>query len=161
MPRTCTICKHKQRDAIDTALVAGETYRYVSKQWSISVGALERHKAEHIPALIIRAHDAHAIATADELLDQLGELAEDARRIKGECERLKDFRTALAGIRELVRILELLAELRGKLNRTPQVNVIGSNEWMAIRWLILHALEPYPDAQRAVVKALTDDHAQN
>ena len=111
--------------------------------------------------MIVKAHDAHAIATADDLLDQLGDLANDARRIKNECEKQKDYRTALAGIRELVRILELLAELRGKLNRTPQVNILLSMEWTTIRANIMHSLEPYPDARLAVAKALNNGVTPN
>lgn len=157
MPRTCSVCTHKQRDQIDAALVNGESATKISAKYRVTDDALNRHCQSHIPALIVKAHDAHAIATADDLLDQLGNLANDARRIKNECEEIKDYRTALAGIRELVRILELLAELRGKLNRAPQINVLVSNEWLMIRGLILTALEPYPDARLAVTKALNDD----
>jgi hypothetical protein len=42
---------------------------------------------------------------------QLEKLASDARRIQEKAERAKDYRSALAGVRELTRLVELTVKL--------------------------------------------------
>jgi hypothetical protein len=44
MPRSCTICTHPQRTAIETALVAGDAFRIIAKRFGTSPAALFRHK---------------------------------------------------------------------------------------------------------------------
>jgi hypothetical protein len=45
MPRSCTICRHPQRTAVEMALVDGIPLRTIADQWSVSKTALIRHKA--------------------------------------------------------------------------------------------------------------------
>ena len=44
MPRTCTVCTHLKREAIDQALVSGEPFRHIAAQTGTSTGALQRHE---------------------------------------------------------------------------------------------------------------------
>jgi len=69
VPRSCTVCDHPERLAIDKALVAGDVYRYVAKRFAISVAALQRHKANHLPVVVAEAkqrqaesHQSHVVA---------------------------------------------------------------------------------------------------
>lgn len=49
MPRSCTICGHPERPAIDEALFRNNVpFRNVSKQYQVTVSALFRHK-QHAP----------------------------------------------------------------------------------------------------------------
>ncbi len=48
MPRTCTICRHPDRAAIEADLRAGITYRDVARRHKISKDALSRHWARHV-----------------------------------------------------------------------------------------------------------------
>ncbi len=64
MARTCTICSHPQRDAIDQALVTGETLRNLALRFAISAAALHRHRHEHMPVVLARAQQARAEAQA-------------------------------------------------------------------------------------------------
>jgi len=50
--------------------------------------------------------------------------------------------------------LELLAKLLGELDERPQFNLHISPEWLELRAVILGALEPHPDAARAVLGAI-------
>lgn len=52
MPRPCTVCTHAARAAIETALVDGVSFRNIAKQQRVSIGALSRHKAEHLPRVL-------------------------------------------------------------------------------------------------------------
>ena len=52
MPRTCTICAHTQRPAIDGELVAGLSAPQVAAKYRVSSDALTRHRAHIAPAVI-------------------------------------------------------------------------------------------------------------
>ena len=58
MPRPCTACTHPDRHQIDEALAAGTSYRSVAKRFGLSLGAVSRHKANHM-----------IVVTADEPLE--------------------------------------------------------------------------------------------
>lgn len=154
MPRVCTVCTHADRPAIDQALVAGESFRNVSERFGTSATALFRHKAEHLPAALVQAQAAEQVARADDLLSQLLSLQADARRIGKKAEDAGDLRTALAGVRELVRIVELTAKLVGELDERPQVTLTTAPEWLLVRAALLEALRPYPAARAAVAARL-------
>lgn len=73
MPRPCTICNHPERGAIDKALVASESYRNIAVRFGTSVASLQRHKAEHIRALLATARQRQGEASAmhgQHLVDQ-------------------------------------------------------------------------------------------
>ncbi len=160
MPRTCTICAHAEREAIDAALVAGEPFRNIAERSGTSPPALFRHRADHIPPALAQATEAAEVARADTLLGQLAELRADARRIGGKAEDAGDLKTALSGIRELVRIVELTAKLVGELDDRPVVNVLVAPEWLLVRATLLDALRPHPEARQAVAARLVTLAAQ-
>ncbi len=154
MPRTCTICSHAQRPAIDRALVDGTTYRTIADRFGLSETALKRHKADHLPATLAKAREASEVAAADDLLGQIQELRRKAIELLGKAEKAGDYRTALMGIREARACIETLLEVEGELDRRPTVNVIMSPQWIQVRTLLMTALRPYPDAAQAVAAGL-------
>ncbi|MBF0588707.1 MAG: hypothetical protein HQL53_06230 [Magnetococcales bacterium] len=154
MARTCSVCAHKRIKAINKALVKGEALRAISRQYKLSKDALRRHKAAHLPKAMAKAQEASEVVHGNDLLGQLAALQEDARRISKKAESAKNFNAALAGVRELVRIVELLAKMQGELQEAPQVNLFVSAEWVSVQAVVVKALEPFPDARQAVVKAL-------
>jgi hypothetical protein len=154
MPRVCTICRHAQRPAIDRALVSGEPYRHIAERFGTSATALTRHKADHLPAALAKAHEASEVAAADDLLGQIQELRRKAIELLGKAEKAGDYRTALMGIREARACIETLLEVEGELDRRPTVNLVLSPEWIALRASIVAALQPYPDASTALVHFL-------
>jgi hypothetical protein len=44
VPRACTICNHKDRQRIDSALAVSQPLRQIAPQFGCSVAALHRHK---------------------------------------------------------------------------------------------------------------------
>ena len=161
MSRPCTVCAHKRLEAIDKALVAGDTFRALSRQYKLSRDALRRHKMEHLPETMVKAQGVVEMVKGDNLLDQLTELQNQAKRIADQAEQAKNFSAALGGIRELVRIVELLAKLRGELQEGATVNLFVSTEWTNIQALMVSVLEPFPEARLAVVKALEESSHAN
>ena len=115
MARTCTICRHTQRNEIDRALVAGEPYRSVAQRFEASAPAVYRHQRGHLVKAMVKAHDAREVAHGDSLVAQLQDLQQRALGILTEAERSGDHRTALAAIRESRGCLELGSKLTGKL----------------------------------------------
>jgi hypothetical protein len=124
MPRTCAVCGRTERDEIDQALLAGEPLRNIAKRVSLSVASLFRHKA-HLSETLKKSREAAEVSRADSLIDQLERLKEDARRIQEKAEAAKDFRGALAGVRELTRLVELAARLSGELNERPETKILN------------------------------------
>ena len=156
MPRRCTVCDHKDREAIDAALVAAEPFRHIASRHSVTTTALQRHKANHLPGHLAQAQEAEEIAQADDLLAQVQDLQRRALAILTKAERSGDLRVALQAIREARSNLELLARLLGELQEGQTVNVLVMPEWMTIRTVIVGALAPYPGARLAVVEALRE-----
>ncbi len=157
MPRTCTVCMHKDREAIDTALVEGEAVRPVASRYvPLSKTALQRHKDEHLPKALMQAQAAQEVAHADSLLDQVQSIQGRTLAILTAAETSKDGRLALGAIREARSNLELLAKLTGELDERAQVNILLAPEWVSVRTILLAALSPYPDARLAVAAALGD-----
>ena len=58
MPRSCTVCEHPEREAIDSALVGDASNRSVASLYDVSEAAVRRHKANHLPAKLVIAERA-------------------------------------------------------------------------------------------------------
>src|SRR5215469_16976389 len=70
MPQTCSVCRHANQAEIDRAIIHSESLRDIARQFGISKDAVARHK-EHLPKMLVKAHDALEVARADALLDDI------------------------------------------------------------------------------------------
>ncbi len=131
MPRTCSICKLKTRNAIDKALVEpGATIRGVARQFRVSDDALTRHvKAGHIVQKIAKAQQAQDIAEADDLLKEIIEIQQHQKTIFNEARQrtktienevgekeiinIPDNKLALEALRDQSKIVELKGKVLG------------------------------------------------
>src|SRR5215213_4486489 len=120
MPRTCTICSHPERADIDSGLLSGTPFRHLAARFDTSTGALQRHKADHMPSSLLAAQQVEEVARADTLLGQIRAYQDRVDRLTGKAEQAGDFRTAFTGLREARGYVELLAKLAGELNEQPQ-----------------------------------------
>jgi hypothetical protein len=154
MPRVCTICTHPEKEAINQALVNGEPFRHIATRYGTSTGALQRHKADDLPSVMVKSEQAKEVAHADTLLDQVKDLRSTAISILGKAEKAGDLKTALMGVREARACIELLAEMEGEINRRPVFNLYLSAEWIEVRAVLLHALGDFPEARAAAALAL-------
>lgn len=100
MPRTCTICTHCERELIERDLLAGESLRNIAKRFGTSPTALFRHKAEHLSASLVKAHEVDEVLRADNLLEYMGSLHGRTELILSSAMQAGDLRAALAAIRE-------------------------------------------------------------
>jgi hypothetical protein len=154
MPRACTICTHPARAAIDKALAGGATMRELAAKYRVSPDAMERHSAAHLPARIVKAQEAEDVRQALDVVAQLKAINGASLQILSAARAAGDADTALKAIDRIYRQIELQAKLLGELDERPQVNVVLTPEWLAVRHALLMALGPYADARLAVVGAL-------
>src|SRR5262249_23697610 len=116
MPRACTVCQHREREAIDTALVAGkESLRTSAGRFGLSASALRRHKARHLPLALLRAGEAQDVARGTKLRSQVPELQAEAQTMLAQGKAAGAPRTALAAIDRQARMLELETKFLDKL----------------------------------------------
>jgi hypothetical protein len=111
MPRSCTVCIHPERAEIDETLVAGVSAAEIAGLYrTIGERAIRRHRSNHLPEKLAKAHEAEEVAQADDLLEQVRDLQERALDILDKAEEAGELRTALSAIREARGNLELLAK---------------------------------------------------
>ena len=156
MARSCSVCRHPDRDAIDRALIEGQPYRDIAGQYSVSKSGVERHGRNHLPATLTNAAEAEEVARADDLLSQLRALQGRALGILEKAESSGDYRAALSAIREARGCLELLAKLAGELQSGTDLRVVVAPDWIHLRGQVLESLRPFPEAKRAVAEALLE-----
>ena len=161
MPRVCTVCSHLDRPAIDQALVNRHPFRRIAPRFGLSVRSLIRHHDDHLPEVLARAKEAEEAAQADDLRAELRSLRDRTYGLLERAEQAGDIKAAFTGIREIRSTIELLAEMAGKLDRKPTVNLWLAPEWLAVRAAMLSALMAYPEARVAVAQSLLALEAGN
>ncbi len=96
------------------------------------------------------------VCRAENLMEEIKNLWNEAERMSEKAEMAGQYRSAVAGIRERIRIVELLARLNGALGEQP-VNIILTPQWISLRTKILEVLEPYPEARVRLAEVLDND----
>jgi hypothetical protein len=157
MSRTCTICSHESREAINAALLGSESLRGIAGRWSVSKTALLRHKADHLPATVVRAAAAVEEVSGGKLLERLTALNRETAAILREARTGNDNPLALKAIARAEKQLEFEGRLLGELHANATVNVTLMPEWQDLRAKILRALDPHPVARLAVLNAIRED----
>lgn len=120
--RTCSVCNHPDFQRINESLLKeAEPLRNIAKQHNVSLSALHRHRNKCLPDHLIKAQEAREILDADNLISELLQLVKDARRITKKAESDEDFKTALTGIREQSRVVEIFMKVSGLLSEKSPV----------------------------------------
>src|SRR5437868_6675628 len=89
-----------------------------------------------------------------DLLAQVRSLHTETMHALGEARADGDFRGLLMAIRAARANLELVARLLGRVEDGPTTDVLEHPDWLAVREAMIEALEPYPEARRAVADRL-------
>lgn len=154
MAKPCSVCVHAEADKISAQLIEGATLEALSKAYKLSVTALHRHKQQHIPLSLTKAQVAQEIAAADSLMDKITELDRKAENIYQKAIKADNLNAAIGAVRELRGVTELYGKITGELTSQNVTNIIVAPEWVSLRNVILVALDPYPEARRAVIEAV-------
>ncbi len=163
MPRTCTICSHERRAEIDQALVAPIDLHEIESKYNVSIPALRRHKAAHVPLTLAKAEETRQVQQAKDMVahaldvvQQLQAINTATLAILKAAQHDHDHDLALRAIDRVQKQIELQAKLLGDLQPDGSVNITISTEWVQIRAVLMQALAPYPDAATAVAQALLE-----
>lgn len=162
MTRTCTVCNHKDIEEINRRLINKEAYRDIAGQYKLSKSAVERHfngnplknEPGHIAELLSKSNDIKEIVNADSLLLKLQEEAVFVREMRDSAKEGGDIELALKAVDRALKCIELYAKVQGLIHDHPTVNITLNAEWIGLRTTIITALDPFPDARRAVIDAL-------
>jgi hypothetical protein len=160
MPRVCTICVHKQRNKIESAIVSGTSLRDIARQFSVSKDAVSRHAAEHVQAKVQVAQQAKEEAQSLDVVRQLIHINDVALDILKVTRASKDYDLSLKAIASVHKQLELQSKLLGDIDDRAHVQITINPEWLSLRTTIIAALQPYPDAKRAVIEAIVQSEAK-
>lgn len=122
MSRKCSICNHNRRQEIERALLRGESHHAVAQQFTISRGAVARH-LKHVSTALTQAQEVEEDGKS--ILRRVGELILQAEQVKARANREGDYRTALAALREMTRLVELQARLTGELQEKHETKIVN------------------------------------
>lgn len=157
MGRRCTICTHPERAAIDDELASGNvSLRRLALQYGLCDTSLRRHRDRHLSPALAALQAERETADAATLLGRIEGLIARAERLLAAAEKDGRSQAALAAIRELRALLELLGKASGELRESPQVvvNLQSSPEWLELRGVLFAALAAYPAARAEVASRL-------
>ena len=153
MPRSCAVCSHPERAAIDEALAGGAPLAAIAAKHRVSADSVSRHRAKHLPAAIVAAHASAEVTRGDGLLAKVGELSARAESMYRQAEailrrarRRRDHDTALEAIRTAAATLR---EGRGTLDLLVKVYAIGVDG--AVRARVERELEAALDRLRGIL----------
>ena len=121
--------------------------------------SLERHNRNHVRArmaavIAARADDQNAYDTS--LVDRAAELRAKALELLHKAEKAGDLKTALQGVREAARCVELVGKLTGQVDQSATVNITLAPALIELQTIVLKALADHPAARMAVAAALGD-----
>ena len=151
MGMTCKVCNSPHREAIDRELVQGKTMRVIASRYGMSATSVQRHKANHLPALMVKAQYAAEIATAEALTGRLHSILTRSEAILARCEKAGDDKTALQAIKEVRNTLELCLRVAGELKQGV-TNISVHPEVIELKTLIIDGLSDFPKARTALIK---------
>lgn len=149
----CPVCLHPERKAIDAQVLGGGNISEIANSHSLTPRSVKRHRDECIPQLVSATVTYRTVSQGLDTLQSAENIVLEAQRLGklAETEK-KDYRTALVGLREQARGIELVARLTGELD-SPD-GPLTDARWLRARDAIIEALRPYPEAARAVSAAL-------
>lgn len=156
MGKRCTVCTHEQTEAISMDILSGHmTLREIAEKYGLALTSIHRHK-QHIPAQLSISHEAQKVARADGVMARIMELDQRADTIYKEAMKEDDPGLALKALKEMRETTSLIAKITGEIQAKTVTNntLIITPEWVSMRAAMLKALEPYPEARRALVAAL-------
>jgi hypothetical protein len=166
----CTICRHPKRAQIEIGLTCHTSMHSLAVRFSCSEDALQRHKANHLTpqmrAAILAARKPSEIdleqLQRSESEGLLAQLVTQRARLQQHADlalEVGNTSGAVAAERAIITNLELVAKLLGSIvqhHSVTRTNILISADYLALRHAIVSALKPFPEAARAVARALSE-----
>jgi hypothetical protein len=129
--------------------------RQLAALYRVSEDALARHKAAHLPQMMVRAYEEGDVRHAIDIFQQLQAINAATFDILLNALQAGDHNLTLKAIDRVHRQIELQARLLGELaGEATQVNLLLAPQWVIVRSALLDALSPFPEARVAVAERL-------
>lgn len=166
--RPCMVCAHEKRHHIELGLVNRVNLKALAARFDVSIHALKRHSANHLSpvqrAALLSASrtpeiDLEALRTS-ESENLLAQLVAQRARLQHHSEfalDIGDVKAAIAAESAIRENLALVGKLLGQLVTRHEVrstSLLVSPDWLKVRDKLIAALQPFPEASRAVGAAL-------
>ena len=100
---------------INKAILEGLSYRHIGSHYGVSYKAVQRHKENHLPIQLAKAHEAEIVTQADGLLGDLISLKSKALALLDQAEVSGDLRTAATLIGQARQVVETLADVQASI----------------------------------------------
>jgi hypothetical protein len=146
MALPCSICTHKERKAIEAALIARQSMRRIAAQYGMGEASVRRHKQNCLVGKVERKQEKREAAALLTIAQKQQLLWRVGSGILGRRLQAGDDREARCMLAELRQQVALQAELSAPDD--------GRDQWVKLRECIWHALQPFPDALQAVMTAI-------
>lgn len=158
----CPICRHIERSLIDYAIAEGRPDSYLASHFAADADSVQWHKEN-----CLGVDDGDSAGQQQGGLDaeelrashqnRLQEMREAAWKIAAKAgDDAGQWRMALSAINAASRLVAQEARLAER-KKAPRQRLAESPEWQRLKARILKALEPYPEARRALMEALQHD----
>ncbi|MGB8841383.1 MAG: hypothetical protein WCC64_09930 [Aliidongia sp.] len=155
MARHCSICIHPERDVIEAALMgAGSILAQIGIQYGVTVSSLGRHRDRHIPAAMVKHAEILDELRAEQLVARATEMFRAIQTQIPVAAKAGDHKAVAMLAGQGTKICQLLMKRFDQMPPERSVNIVASVEWKGIQDAILRALDPFPEAKRAVATAL-------
>lgn len=156
MARRCSFCEHSQRAELEKMLIQGTaTQTEIARKLGVTQGAISQHMKHHLAGEVEPELPEIEVIHAKDTIDSIRELVASAERIKEKAEKTGKLTTALAAVRELTRLIELMAKIEQRIDRPNQINIHANPDYLQFRNAVIQALEPYPEAKQALLARLS------
>lgn len=158
MGRVCTICSHQDRDQIERGILSGVAYRRLAAQYGTTEASIRRHiKEGHVSDRLIQTSKQSDIATADGLISDLVYLRETAIQFLEQAKEAEDRRSASGLITSALRVIEVMGEVRGELDRKATVNILINPEYVETRTKIVKAVSGCRHCREKIAELLLNE----
>lgn len=165
-PTRCTVCRHRERAAIELAVARGVSVRALAKRYRLGIDAIYRHVRNHFPEQLRAQLLAGPETDID--LDRLKEVESQSllanlvslrqRLLEGVsvAEENGDANMLARVAAQLHRNFELTGRLLGDLavGSTTINNILIQPQYVELRVSLVRALTPFPEAKQAVAQVL-------
>lgn len=164
----CSVCRGVHRAQVDIGLTSGMSCKALAERFGYSPDSVERHSKAHLlpqmrAAILAGQHpslvDLDALRTSESEGLLANVLSQRARlhSIGEFAMETGDTRAAIAVEAAVTSNLSLAAKLLGQLTTVVDhrhTSLLLTPDYLQLREAMFNALQPFPDAARAVAKAL-------
>jgi hypothetical protein len=113
MPNTCTICKHEEREQIESALARSKSLRHIASQFSVGYKSVDRHQT-CIAAELQALKASRSKKLNETLLERLDRYRSVAEQF------LSDDEKALAALDRCYKQVDIEAKLTGEYQKKQE-----------------------------------------